>query len=257
MLTDMNQFSLQGRIALVTGASSGIGRTIACALAQAGAQVILCARRTDALQQCCEDLRAQGFEAQVISADLSKRSELKRIGQASAACFGRSPNIVVHAAGVNRRQSWQDITDESWDEQIELMLSVPFFLSRELVPAMMERGWGRIIHIASLQSERAFPNSMPYGAAKGGVMQLTRAMAEAWSAHGITANAIAPGFFPTELTQSVFADKARMLAIAQQTAIGRAGELQDLHGAAVFLASDAARYITGQTLYVDGGFSAK
>lgn len=257
MSTEKNQFSLQGRIALVTGASSGIGRTIACALAQAEAQVILCARRTDALLQCRDDLQARGCKAQMISGDLSQRSELKRVAQDAVQCYGRSPDIVVHAAGVNRRQSWQDITNESWDEQLELMLSAPFFLSRELVPAMIEQGWGRIIHIASLQSERAFPNSMPYGAAKGGVMQLTRAMAEAWSKHGITANAIAPGFFPTELTQSVFADEARIRAIAQQTAIGRAGDLQDLHGAAVFLASDAARYITGQTLYVDGGFSAK
>jgi NAD(P)-dependent dehydrogenase (short-subunit alcohol dehydrogenase family) len=163
----------------------------------------------------------------------------------------------VHAAGMNRRQPWAQIDDAAWDEQLDVMLAAPFFLSRALVPAMAARGWGRIIVIASLQSSRAFADSLPYGAAKGGVVQLVRAMAEAWSGQGVNANAIAPGFFPTALTGAVFDDEARLQAIRRQTACGRTGELADLQGAAVFLASPAAAYITGQTLYVDGGFSAK
>jgi NAD(P)-dependent dehydrogenase (short-subunit alcohol dehydrogenase family) len=249
-------FSLRGHIALVTGGASGIGLAIASALAGAGARVLLCSRRKALLQQACAGLQAQGAEAAWLEADLADRSALPQVASASTAAFG-APDIVVHAAGMNLRQPWAEVTDNSWDEQLDVMLAAPFFLSRALVPAMAAKGWGRILCIASLQSQRAFAHSVPYGAAKGGVMQLVRAMAEAWSAQGITANALAPGFFPTALTGPVFGDEARLQAIRQQTAAGRTGALADLHGAAIFLASDAASYITGQTLYVDGGFSAK
>ncbi len=255
--SSLQPFSLKSKTALITGASSGIGQSIAGALAAAGASVILCARREEPLRVYCESLKSKGMEAGYVVGDLSQKTEVAAIAQSAAECLGRSPDIIVHAAGINLRQAWQEITPESWDAQIELMLSSPFFLSQALVPAMIQKGWGRIIHIASLQSQRAFANSIPYGSAKGGVMQLTRAMAQAWSAHGITVNAIAPGFFPTELTQPVFNDAEKIEAIAQQTAVGRVGQLEDLHGAAVFFASDASSYITGQTLFVDGGFSAK
>jgi gluconate 5-dehydrogenase len=122
---------------------------------------------------------------------------------------------------------------------------------------MAERGWGRIVNIASLQSARAFANSAPYGAAKGGIVQLTRAIAEEWSPRGITCNAVAPGFFPTDLTAPLFSDPQRSAELAARTMIGRNGRMEDLYGAAVFLASGASGYITGQTLFVDGGFSAK
>jgi gluconate 5-dehydrogenase len=136
-------------------------------------------------------------------------------------------------------------------------LRAPFLLTQALAPGMAQRGYGRIINIASLQSFRAFPDGAPYGAAKGGVVQLTRAIAEEWSRHGVTCNAIAPGFFPTPLTAPVFADAERSARNAAQTAIGRNGELEDLTGATVFLASPASAYVTGQTLAVDGGFTAK
>jgi NAD(P)-dependent dehydrogenase (short-subunit alcohol dehydrogenase family) len=249
-------FSLQGRVALVTGGATGIGLAVATALAGAGAKVVLCGRRAALLAGACESLRSAGAEAAFVDADLADRSALTRVATASAEAFG-APDIVVHAAGMNRRQPWAQIDDAAWDEQLDVMLAAPFFLSRALVPAMAARGWGRVIAIASLQSSRAFADSLPYGAAKGGVVQLVRAMAEAWSGQGVNANAIAPGFFPTALTGAVFDDEARLQAIRRQTACGRTGELADLQGAAVFLASPAAAYITGQTLYVDGGFSAK
>ena len=149
------------------------------------------------------------------------------------------------------------MTPESWQTTLNINLSMPFFLAQALVPGMREKGWGRIINIASLQSARAFPNGIAYGASKGGVAQLTRAMAEAWSAHGITCNALAPGFFPTELTAAVFGDPTVASANAQRTCIGRNGRLEDLAGPAIFLASPASDYVTGQILFVDGGFTAK
>ncbi len=249
-------FSLAGKVALITGGGSGIGLAVAEALAGAGAAVVLCGRRAALLQRACAGLAGAGARAAFIAADLADRSGLPGVARDSATAFG-APDIVVHAAGMNRRQPVAEISDASWDEQLDVMLAAPFFLSRALVPTMAQRGWGRILCIASLQSSRAFANSLPYGAAKGGVVQLVRAMAEAWSSQGINANAIAPGFFPTALTDAVFKDTQRMQSISTQTAIGRAGQLADLQGAAIFLCSPASDYVTGQTLYVDGGFTAK
>src|SRR3546814_764783 len=167
------------------------------------------------------------------------------------------PIFLVNAAGVNLREPPEAITPESWNRTLALNLTIPFFLARACLAGLRAKGEGRIINIASLQSARAFPGGMAYGASKGGVAQLTRAMAEAWSRDGITANAIAPGFFPTELTAAVFADDVRAAALAAQTASGRNGRLEDLDGTTVFLASAASAYVTGQIIYVDGGFTAK
>ena len=248
-------FALDGRVALVTGASSGIGREIASALAEAGAAVVLAARREAALEEARRDIESRGGKAAVLVADLADRARLR---EAAAACprFFGAPDILVNASGINIRGDMLEIGDADWDDVIELNLSAPFFLTQALAPAMIARGWGRVINIASLQSRRAMPDTAAYGASKGGVDQLTRAQAQAWSRHGVNANAIAPGYFPTDLTAPVVADEARWKRLAEATFIGRNGELSDLRGAAVFLASDASGYITGQTLYVDGGFSA-
>jgi NAD(P)-dependent dehydrogenase (short-subunit alcohol dehydrogenase family) len=252
----LDRFRLDGKAALVTGAGSGIGRAIAEALAQAGASVVLCARRAAPLEEAKAGIERSGGRAACAPGDVGRRDQLGALADSAAKPFG-AIDIVVHAAGLNHRQHADDITDAAWDEQLEVMLSAPFFLSRHLVPAMKAKGWGRILNIASLQSYRAFVNGTAYGAAKGGVVQLTRHMAEAWSPHGITCNAIAPGFFRTALTAPVYQDKARIETLARQTALGRNGELEDLQGAAVFLCSHASDYVTGQTLPVDGGFTAK
>ena len=249
-------FDLSGRRALVTGGNSGIGEAMATALGTAGAAVTLVARREPELRSAAARLAAVGVDADVIAADLSGVAQVRACARQALARHG-CIDIVVNAAGVNLRQSYPDVTPEAWQLQMALHLTAPFFLVQALAPAMQERRWGRIINIASLQSQRAFANGAPYGAGKGGIVQLTRAMAEAWSPHGINCNAIGPGFFPTPLTAAVFADPEHAARNAAQTAIGRNGELPDLYGATVFLASDAAAYITGQLLFVDGGFTAR
>lgn len=249
-------FSLAGRVACVTGASSGIGRSLADALADAGAAVVGVARRQPQLDEWQQHVEQRGGRAALCVADLSDPKDVPQVAEAIRAPFG-APDILVNAAGVNRREAAEAVTAESWQATLELNLSIPFFLAQALVPAMRDKGWGRIINVASLQSARAFPKGIAYGASKGGVAQLTRAMAEAWSCHGITCNALAPGFFPTELTAPVFDDPELAKANAARTCMGRNGRLEDLAGPAIFLASPASDYVTGQVLFVDGGFTAK
>lgn len=249
-------FDLKGRTALVTGASSGIGRAIAEALAGAGARILAVARRKAALDEAVRSLREAGAQAEAITADVADRTEIARLAEAAAQPFG-APDILVNAAGVNTREHADKVTEERWDATLALNLSAPFFLAQRLAPAMAGRGWGRVINIASLQSVRAFTNGIAYGASKGGIVQLTRAMAEAWSPRGICCNAIAPGFFPTALTAPVFKDEALVEKLAAQTMIGRNGRMEDLHGIAVFLAAPASDYVTGQTIFLDGGFTAR
>jgi gluconate 5-dehydrogenase len=249
-------FDLTGRRALVTGGSAGIGEAMARALGAAGARVLLLARQPAQLQAAADRLRDEGIAADALAADMADVPALKAVAAAAEQRLG-GIDILVNAAGVNLRQPFEDVTPEAWQTQIALHLGAPFFLSQALAPGMRQRGWGRILNIASLQSHRAFADSAPYGAGKGGVLQLTRAIAQAWSPYGITCNAIGPGFFPTALTAAVFADAALAQRHAAQTCIGRNGALADLHGATVFLCSNASAYVTGQTLMVDGGYTAK
>src|SRR5438046_3567099 len=248
-------FDLSGRGAVVTGASSGIGRTLALAFAGAGAAVVLVARRASMLDAVRDEIGNAGGRAARLPCDLADRASLKECAARAGESFG-APDILVSAAGTNRRKSMLDVTEDDWDATMRLNLDAPFFLAQRLAPAMIARGFGRIINIASLQSVRAFADCAPYGASKGAIAQLTRAQAEAWSKHGVNANAIAPGFFATALTAPVANDPARWNAIAARTFTGRVGELSDLWGAALFLASRASDYVTGQTLFVDGGLTA-
>ena len=246
-------FDLTGRVACVTGASSGLGRRTAMALAAAGAQVVGVARRADVLESLKADI---GENCAVVVADVAGRAGIPAFVQAVSAPFG-APDILVHAAGINTREAADDVTHEGWDQTIALNLSAPFFLSQAMVPEMRKKGWGRIVNFASLQTTRAFPGGIAYGATKAAIGQLTRAMAEAWSKDGITANAIGPGFFPTELTQAVFDDPERAARNAAQTCLNRNGRMEDIDGPLIFLCSDASGYVTGQVLMVDGGYTSK
>lgn len=245
-------FSVKGKTACVTGASSGLGKIAASLLADAGANVVAVARREERLVEWASGHEKRAF----VVADISDKKTASGLAPKLQESFGEI-DILVNAAGVNRRDHADDVTVETWNETIDLNLAAPFFLAQALLPGMRAKGWGRILNFASLQSRRAFTNGLSYGASKGGISQLTRAMAEAWSNDGIITNAIAPGFFPTELTAAVFGDDLISERHAAQTCIGRNGQAEDLHGAIVFFCSDACRYITGQTLFIDGGYTAK
>jgi NAD(P)-dependent dehydrogenase (short-subunit alcohol dehydrogenase family) len=251
----LDLFRLDGRVVLVTGASSGIGHTIAGALAGAGATVVLVARGLAGLEQAKREIESAGGRAAALAFDLAQRAQVFACADAAPQPFG-APDILVNAAGVNIRKPMLEIAAGNWDATLRVNLEAPFFLAQRLAPAMIARGWGRIVNIASLHAVRAFGNSGPYGASKGGLAQLTRAQAEAWSRHGVNANAIAPGFFATALTAPVASDPEKWRRMAQSTFIGRNGALADLHGTALYLCSRASDYVTGQIIFVDGGFSS-
>ncbi|GGO19674.1 2-deoxy-D-gluconate 3-dehydrogenase [Microbispora rosea subsp. aerata] len=248
-------FSLRGRKAAITGGSSGIGKAMASALCRAGAEVVLISRRAEALREAAEEMRAAGGTASWISGDLSERRAVHRVADELLERHG-TPDILINAAGVNLRPPMDDLAEDDWDLTMRLNLDAPFVLGQRLGPGMAARGWGRIINIASQQSIRAFGNSGAYGVSKAGIAALTRSQAEAWSSRGVCVNAVAPGFVRTPLTREVFGDPARSEAMARRTMIGRNGELDDFIGIAVFLAGDASAYVTGQTIFVDGGFSS-
>jgi len=247
-------FGLAGRTALVTGASSGIGREIAESLARAGAAMVLLARDEDRLRAVADGIRTASGAADWVGADLGDRAALSRACDAVPRAFGE-PDILVNAAAVNLRPPLAELTQDEWDTTIAVNLTAPFLLGQRFGPAMAARGWGRIIHLLSQQAVRAYGNSGAYGAAKAGLAGLTRSQAEAWSRHGVCVNAIAPGIVRTPMTRALADDPQRWAALAGRTMTGRNSEVSDFTGVAVFLTGRAADYITGQTIFVDGGFS--
>jgi NAD(P)-dependent dehydrogenase (short-subunit alcohol dehydrogenase family) len=248
-------FGLSGRTAVVTGGSSGIGRAIAVALGRAGARVVLVARRPGPLAEVVGELRGFGAEGHAISADLADRAAVARVA-ARVVAEVPSVDVLVNSAGVNRRPPMDELTEDDWDVTMAANLTAPFLLGQAFGPAMAARGWGRIINVVSQQAFRAYGHSGAYGASKAGLVGLTRSQAEAWSRHGVCCNAIAPGVVHTPLTEAVFADEAKVAGHAARAMIGRNGLPSDFGACAVFLASDASVAVTGQTLFVDGGYSA-
>jgi NAD(P)-dependent dehydrogenase (short-subunit alcohol dehydrogenase family) len=248
-------FSLAGRVAVVTGGSSGIGAGMALALARAGARVVLVARGEERLRWAADGLRAAGGQAGWVSADLSSRPEVERAASAAAGVFG-PPDILVNCAGINLRPPLPSLSVADWDLTMAVNLTAPFLLGQRYGPSMAARGWGRIINVTSQQAQRAFGHSGAYGASKGGLAALTRSQSEAWAAYGVCCNSVCPGFVATPLTEAVASDPERWAAMAARTMVQRNGQPADFAGVAVFLASRASDYVTGQTVYVDGGFSA-
>ncbi|MFG2731505.1 SDR family NAD(P)-dependent oxidoreductase [Streptomyces canus] len=247
-------FSLDGRVALVTGGSSGIGRAIAGALARAGASVVIVARREPELTSTVEELTADGCRAAWVSGDLSTREGVRTAAEAAADVFGE-PDVLVNSAGINLRPPMTELTDDVWDTTLAVNLEAPYLLGQRFGPGMAERGFGRIIHITSQQAHRAFVQSGAYGVSKGGLESLARSQAEAWSPHGVTCNTLVPGFVLTPLNARLATDPEKVTSLAARTMTGRNGLPEDFAGAAVFLASGASGYVTGQSIFVDGGLS--
>ncbi|TDB75452.1 SDR family oxidoreductase [Actinomadura sp. KC216] len=248
-------FSLEGRVAVVTGGSSGIGRAIAEALARAGAAVVVVARREAELAAAVRDLEGHGCRAAAVSADLGSRAGVAAAADGAVAAFGE-PDILVNAAAINLRPPMDELGEDVWDATMAVNLDAPFLLGQRFGPGMAGRGFGRLIHIASQQAFRASVTSGAYGVSKAGLVALARSQAEAWSGRGVTANTLVPGFVMTPLNARLSSEPATVKALAERTMTGRNGLPGDFAGAAVFLASAAAGYVTGQSIFVDGGFSA-
>jgi NAD(P)-dependent dehydrogenase (short-subunit alcohol dehydrogenase family) len=248
-------FGLSGRLAVVTGGSSGIGRAMAVALGRAGARVVLVARRAGPLAETVAELTAHGADAGAITADLADPAAVTAAIDTITTRYG-GPDVLVNAAAVNRRPPLPELTDDDWDVTLAANLTAPFRLGQAFGPVMAERGWGRIINVVSQQAFRAYGNSGAYGVSKAGLVALTRSQAEAWSRSGVCCNAIAPGVVHTPLTAEVFADPPKVAAHAARTMIGRNGVPEDFAGCVVYLAGPASAAVTGQTLFVDGGYSA-
>ena len=250
----LSDFSLENKVALITGGTSGLGKMMALALAKAGAFVWIASSRDNA-DETLQEIKQQGSNGSFVQVDVTSSDALEKTVSHILEQSSRI-DILINAAGINPRTSAEELTLNDWQKTIDINLTAPFYLSQLVADTMIENNWGRIINIASLQSLRAFDNSIPYGASKGGVMQLTRALAQAYSKDGILVNAIAPGFFRTNLTESLFQNPDKLKELANKTMMGRNGEEKDIFGISVFLCSDANSYVTGQTVFLDGGFSA-
>lgn len=247
-------FSLEGRVAVVTGGSSGIGRAITGALARAGASVVVVARREAELRKTVDELTAEGCRAAWVSADLSTTEGVRTGAEEAVVPFGE-PDILVNCAGINLRPPMTELGEDVWDITMAVNLKAPFLLGQRFGPGMAERGYGRIIHVTSQQAHRAFVSSGAYGVSKGGLESLTRSQAEAWSPHGVTVNSLVPGFVLTPLNARLQSDPEKVASLAARTLVGRNGLAEDFAGAAVFLAGRSSAYVTGQSVCVDGGFS--
>lgn len=247
-------FSLDGRVAVVTGGSSGIGKAIAGALARAGASVVIVARKEVELTATVDEMAADNCRAAWVSGDLSTRAGVREAAEQAVEAFGE-PDILVNCAGINLRPPMSELGEDVWDATMAVNLEAPFLLGQRFGPGMAERGYGRIIHITSQQAHRAFVRSGAYGVSKGALESLARSQAEEWSPHGVTCNTLVPGFVPTPLNTRLSSDPEKVAALAARTLTGRNGLPDDFAGAAVFLAGRSSGYITGQSLFVDGGFS--
>lgn len=247
-------FDLSGKTAVVAGGTSGIGRALALGLADAGADVVVVGRRKEALQEAAAAIEARGRRTLRLTADVTDRASLERVRDACLQTFG-AVDILVTAAGISARVSTLAMDDADWRRIIDTNLTGTLHACQLFGAAMVERKAGRIITVASLSSFLGFNQVAAYTASKSGVAGLTRALAVEWAPHGVTVNAIAPGVFITDLNRQIV-DSERGQELLMRTPMRRFGELGELVGAAVFLASDAASFVTGQVIAVDGGFLA-
>ncbi|HSB19786.1 MAG TPA: glucose 1-dehydrogenase [Anaeromyxobacteraceae bacterium] len=247
-------FDLSGQVALVTGGSRGLGRAMAAALAQAGASLALCARTPGDLESARDELRAAGARVETFRMDVLDPAGVQAAVDAALAAFGRI-DILVNDAGVNVRKPVLELSPEEWDRVIDTNLRGYFLVARAVVPQMITRGRGKVINVSSILGAVGLPSQLAYASSKGGVVQMTKVMALEWARQGVNVNAIAPTYFETPLTEPLRQDPERNRFIVERTPMGRWGKPEELAGTVVFLASRASDFVTGQAIYVDGGWT--
>lgn len=256
-MTVLDQFKLTGRTALVTGGARGLGKTMATALAEAGANIALTGRSLESCQAAAKEIAdATGRTVRAFAGDVTNGKDVERLqADVTAACGG--VDILINNAGTNIRGTIDQLSEADWDNVIDTNLKGPFLCTKAFAPAMIAKGWGRVINLASIMSVVALPGRTPYASSKAGVLGLTRVWALEWADKGVTCNAICPGPFATDMNRQLLNDPKAYQQFVANIPMGRWGELKELTGAVVFLASDASSFVTGSSLFVDGGWTAR
>jgi NAD(P)-dependent dehydrogenase (short-subunit alcohol dehydrogenase family) len=253
----LDTFRLDGKLALVTGGARGLGRMMAQALAEAGADVALAGRGVKACEEAAAAIaEATGRRTRAFAVDVTVASDVEKLAHEVESQLG-PVDILVNNAGTNIRGPIEQLTEADWDTVIDTNLKGPFLCARAIGPRMVKRGWGRVINLASVLGIIALPGRAPYCSSKAGIINLTRVLALEWAGTGVTANAICPGAFGTELNRPLLDDPVKYQEFVRRIPMGRWGEVEEIAGAVVFLASDAATYVTGSSLFVDGGWTAR
>ncbi len=252
----IDTFRLDGKVALVTGGARGLGLTMATALAEAGADIALAGRSLAACEEAATaTASATGRRVRAFAADVTRIDDVERLQAGVEANLGPI-DILVNNAGVNIRGSVEQLSEADWDTVVDTNLKGPFLCARAVGTGMVRRGWGRVINLGSIMGVVALAGRAPYASSKAGVINLTRVLALEWAGTGVTANVICPGAFATEMNRQLLNDPAKYQEFVRRIPMGRWGELQELAGAVVFLASPGSSYVTGSALFVDGGWTA-
>lgn len=247
-------FDLTGMVALVTGASKGLGRAMALGLSKAGCDLALCARDAGGLRETRAEAEKAGVRAETFAMDVLRKGSVREAVAAVAASFGKI-DILVNNAGVNVRKTTLELSEEEWDRVLDTNLKGYFLVAQAVAPHMIRRGRGKVINVSSIFGAVGMNNQLAYACSKGGINQMTKVMAIEWARQGITVNAIGPTYFETPLVATLRNDPERFRFINERTPMGRWGQPEELEGTVIFLASKASDFITGQTIYVDGGWT--